>query len=97
MKTLTPIGDRVVVERLPSDEKQGDIYIPEHARHVSNWGRVTSLGSGRPGFTFTVKVGDLVMLPPNIRVDLEFDHRKIIVIREKDLYAVAGAAGLRHI
>lgn len=94
MKTanLTPLGDRVVVERVAAEEKQGGIYIPEHARRPLNWARVITLGKGLPGFTFTVKPGDLVMLPPNIRTDIDFDGRKVIVIREKDLFAVTQAA-----
>lgn len=90
--TLTPIGDRVVVERIQAEEKQGGIYIPEHARRPLNWARVITLGTGYPDFTFTVKPGDLVMLPPNIRTDIEFDGRKIIVIHEKDLFAVTQAS-----
>jgi len=89
--TLTPIGDRVVVERIV-DEQKGAVFIPESARRPSNWARVMVLGSGLPGFKFIVKRGDLVMLPPNLRTDLDFYGRKIVVIREQDLFAIAEAA-----
>ena len=65
--TITPIGDRVALERIPQEPKIGEIYIPETVRNNSNWVRVCALGTGKPGFEFTVKVGDKVLMPGHLR------------------------------
>lgn len=85
---LTPIGDKVVLERIPQEPKVGGIYIPESARIYSNWVRVKALGTGKPDFEFTVKVGDKVLMPGHLRTDIEWGDEKILVMKESDLLAV---------
>lgn len=85
---ITPIGDKVVLERIPQAPKIGEIYIPESVRNNSNWVRVKALGTGKPGFEFTVKPGDKVLMPGHLRTDVDFRDEKIIIMKESELLAV---------
>ena len=45
---VVPLGDKVVIKRLESDEKtSGGIVLPDSARDKPQQGRVLSLGDGR--------------------------------------------------
>src|ERR1035438_3913730 len=45
---LTPLHDRIVVRRMPEDEKTaGGIYIPDTAREKPQVGTVIAVGLGR--------------------------------------------------
>ncbi|MCB0895527.1 MAG: co-chaperone GroES, partial [Nocardioidaceae bacterium] len=45
---IVPLGDKIVVKRLESDETTaGGIVLPDAARDVPQQGRVLSVGDGR--------------------------------------------------
>lgn len=85
---ITPIGDKVALERIPQEPKIGEIYIPESVRVKSNWVRVKTLGTGKPGFEFTVKPGDEVLIPGHLRTDVDWSGGSVIIMKESELLAV---------
>lgn len=47
LKTVRPLGDRVIVEREKPPEKIGLIHIPDSAQEKTQRGKVLAVGPGR--------------------------------------------------
>lgn len=66
--TIKPLGSRVLIKRLASEEKVGSIFIPKTGQELSQRAEVLALGTGgqdpdgKPFPGFDVKVGDLVLI-----------------------------------
>ena len=80
--SIKPIGDRVVVEAAPAEEKTASgIYIPDTAKEKLQRGTVVAVGTGKVDEPLTVKVGDQVKIRPNMQVGkvLEIRRKKVVV------------------
>ena len=84
------LHDRLLVSVDPEDgdrRSSGGIVIPATAqlgRRLS-WARVEAVGST----VRTVQVGDRVLFDPDERAEVEVRGRDYILLRERDLHAVA--------
>lgn len=86
---LKPIGDRVIVEAAPAEEKTSSgIYIPETAKEKPQRGRVVATGEGHPDQPMTVKPGDEVMYGKFSGTEIIYDGKEYLIMRESDIYAV---------
>jgi chaperonin GroES len=93
---LKPIGDRLIIQRLESQEKTaGGILLPDSAKKKPQRGKVLAVGPGKlkkdgSRAVPQVKVGDTVLFT-NWAGD-EFKERssadEILVMREEDVLAV---------
>jgi chaperonin GroES len=92
--TIQPIGDRVLIEREPSEEKTpGGIVLPDTAKDKPKRGKVISLGEGRllrdgTRAPFQVKVGDRVVFSAYAGEELKVDDRELLLMREDDILAI---------
>ncbi|MDO9632636.1 MAG: co-chaperone GroES, partial [Humidesulfovibrio sp.] len=58
---LKPLHDRVIIKRLPEEEKTaGGLYIPDSAKERPMRGTVVAAGPGSEKVKMQVKKGDLV-------------------------------------
>lgn len=86
-----PLGDRVLVKRLESEEKtaSGLIIIPDVAKEKAQTGKVIAVGSGRmyEGKTtpLAVQVNDVVYFGKYAGTDAGENH---IIIREDDILGI---------
>lgn len=93
---LTPIGDRIVVQRQEADEKTaGGIILPDTAKNKPQRGKVLAVGPGkmlksgerRP---LQLKVGDNILF--TTWAGDEYKERasntEILLMREEDVLAV---------
>jgi chaperonin GroES len=92
--SFRPLHDRVLVERLESEEKTpGGIIIPDTAKEKPMEGRVIAVGSGtvddsgkiRP---LDVKVGDRILFGKWAGTEVKFDGKDYIVMKESDIMGV---------
>jgi chaperonin GroES len=93
---LQPLNDRVVVERLKSEEKTaGGILLPDNARQKPQMGKVIAVGPGkvlkngeRRGLQ--VKVGDTVLFTTwaGDEVKRPASVEDLLVMHEEDILAV---------
>jgi chaperonin GroES len=93
---LTPIGDRLVIQRLGTEEKTaGGIVLPDAAKKKPQKGKVLAVGPGRLLKNGTrrplqVKTGDTVLFTS--WAGDEFKERgrenEILLMREEDVLAV---------
>ena len=59
---VRPLGDRVLVEPAPAEEKTvSGIIIPDTAKEKPQRGSIVAIGTGKKDEPLTVKVGDTVL------------------------------------
>lgn len=88
---LRPLGDRVLVQRMESEEvTHGGIIIPDAAKEKPQTGKVLAVGNGRVTtegkvMPMQVKVGDSVFLPKYAGTEAGKD---LIIVREDEILAI---------
>lgn len=91
---LTPLGDKVLVERLEATEKTaGGIVLPDSAKEKPKEGRVVSVGEGRllddgKRAPFQVKSGDRVLFSAYAGTEVKNEGKEFLVMAEDDILAV---------
>ena len=94
MAKITPLGDRILVERLEAEEKtSGGIVLPDSAQEKPKEGRVLAVGSGKvldsgERSEFQVKKGDRIIFASYAGTDVSVDGTDYLVMREEDVLAV---------
>lgn len=89
--SLKPIGDRIVIEAAPAEEKTASgLYIPDTAKEKPQQGTVVAVGDGKKDEPMTVKVGDVVLYSKYGGTEINHDGKEYLIMRESDIYAVIG-------
>jgi len=92
--TLTPLGDKVVVQRTEAEETTaGGIVLPDSAQQKPAEGRVLSVGDGRLSSDGTraplqVQDGDRVLFASYAGTEIEVDGQSLLILSEADILAV---------
>ena len=91
---LRPLGDRILVKRIDSEEKtKGGIIIPDSAKEKPLEGEVVAVGPGR---TFdngqvkamTVKVSDRVLFAKYAETEVKLEGQSFLLLREDDILGI---------
>lgn len=86
---IQPLGDRVLVEPAPAEEKTtGGIIIPDTAKEKPQRGTVVAVGSGTNENPMTVKVGDVVLYGKYAGTELSYEGKDYLIMRESDILAI---------
>ncbi|MXV17551.1 co-chaperone GroES [Hufsiella ginkgonis] len=86
---IKPIGDRVVVEAAPAEEKTASgLYIPDTAKEKPQRGLVVAVGEGKKDEPLTVKAGDQVLYGKYAGTEITYEGKEYLIMRESDIYAV---------
>jgi chaperonin GroES len=91
---ITPLNDKIVVERLEADEKTvGGIILPDSAKEKPKQGKVLALGEGKAldngtRAKFQVKVGDRVLFTSYAGSEVTLDGKEYLIMTEDDLLAI---------
>ena len=91
---LKPLGNRVVVEPLETEEvTAGGIVLPETAKEKPQKGVVLSAGPGERDddgdyIPLDVKEGDVVLFAKYSGTEIKVDGKKLLILRESDLLAI---------
>jgi len=84
--TFRPIGDRVLVEPAPAEEKTvGGIIIPDTAKEKPQRGKVIAIGTGKKDEPITVKVGDTVLYGKYSGTEISLEGDEYLIMRESDI------------
>lgn len=92
--TLKPLGDRIVVEALPSEEKTaGGIILPDTAQEKPMMGKVAAIGTGKvldngKVIPLEVKVGDKVLYGKYAGTEVKIEGEKFMIMQERELLGV---------
>jgi chaperonin GroES len=93
-KKLRPLGDRVVVQPTPGEERtKSGIVIPDTAQEKPQAGKVLAVGPGRVLDDGTreqidLKQGDKVLYAKYAGTEFKFDGEDLLIISQKDILAV---------
>ena len=89
-----PLHDRVVVERLDSDEKTaGGIIIPDSAQEKPMQGKILAIGSGARDDSgkvqpLDVKEGDTILFGKWSGTEVKIDGKDLLIMKESDIMGI---------
>ncbi len=93
---LKPLGDRVVIELVESEEKTASgIVLPDSAKEKPQEGKVVAAGSGRvlesgERVALEVKTGDRIIFSKYAGTEVKYEGTDYLILRESDILAVIG-------
>jgi len=91
---LKPLHDRILVQRLESEEKTaGGIIIPDSAQEKPSRGVIIAVGEGRRDDSgerkpLDVKVGDNVLFSKYGGTEVKVEGEEYLLMREEDIQAI---------
>jgi chaperonin GroES len=92
---LKPLGDRVVVKVLESEERtKAGIVIPDTAKEKPQKGKVISVGPGRVNeetgqrIPIEVKAGDTIIFAKYGGTEIKLEGEEYLILSERDILAV---------
>lgn len=90
---ITPLRDRVFVERIEIADRVGSIIIPDIVKEKPEEGMVLAIGEGirddEDNLTpMDLKVGDHILYGKVVGSDIVIDGKKILVLKESDVIGV---------
>lgn len=93
---LKPLGDRVVIELVESEEKTASgIVLPDTAKEKPQEGKVVAVGTGRvldsgEKVALEVKEGDRIIFSKYAGTEVKYEGKEYLILRENDVLAVIG-------
>jgi chaperonin GroES len=91
---LKPIGDKVIVESLESENKsKGGIILPDTAKEKPQEGKILAVGSGKTlnngkVMPLDVKAGDKVIYGKYSGTEVKLEGKEYLILSESDILAV---------
>ena len=92
--TIRPLGDRVVVKRLASEQKTaGGIYIPESAQEKPMKCEVVAVGSDKlldsgKRNHMEVEVGQTVLLGKYSGTEIKLDGEEYVIVDQREIMGI---------
>ena len=91
---LKPIGDRIVIELVQSEEKTASgIVLPDTAKEKPQEGKVVAVGTGRvldsgERVALEVAEGDSIIFSKYAGTEIKYDGKEFLILKEADVLAV---------
>ena len=91
---IKPLGERIVIELLESEEKtKSGIVLPDTAKEKPQTGKVLAVGTGKrlengKVIPLEVKPGDIVLFAKYAGTEVKIDGEEYKVLKENDVLAV---------
>jgi len=91
---VVPLGDKVLVKRLDSEEKTaGGIILPDTAKEKPKEGKVVAVGDGKvmddgKRVALQVKKGDRIIFSSYAGNEVKIDGDEYLIMSEEDILAV---------
>ncbi|SFH29979.1 chaperonin GroES [Desulfotomaculum arcticum] len=91
---IRPLGDRVVVKQVPSEEvTKSGIVLPDTAKEKPQQGEVVAVGSGRlldsgQRVAIDLKVGDKILFSKYSGNEVKIDDVEYLILREMDILGI---------
>jgi chaperonin GroES len=93
---LKPLGDRVIIELVESEEKTASgIVLPDSAKEKPQEGKVVAVGTGRvldngERVALEVSAGDRIIFSKYAGTEVKYEGNEYLILRENDILAVIG-------
>ncbi|MBF5051120.1 10 kDa chaperonin [Candidatus Clavichlamydia salmonicola] len=92
--TIRPLGNRVLVKRLETEETlKGGIILPDSAKKKQEQAVVITLGTGGKDkndheIVFAVQPGDIVLIEKYAGQEVTVDSEEFIILKTDDIMAI---------
>ncbi|MBD3109145.1 co-chaperone GroES [Bacillus sp. AGMB 02131] len=93
---LKPLGDRVIIELVQSEEKTASgIVLPDTAKEKPQEGKVVAVGAGTvldngERVALEVAVGDRIIFSKYAGTEVKYEGTEYLILRESDILAIIG-------
>ena len=93
---LKPLGDRVIIELVQSEEKTASgIVLPDTAKEKPQEGKIVAVGAGNvldngDRVAPEVAVGDRIIFSKYAGTEVKYEGAEYLILRESDILAVIG-------
>ncbi len=93
MANIKPLGDRVVVEPVPAEEKTASgLFIPDSAKEKPQRGTILAVGPGKvengTKVDMTVSEGDTVLYGKYSGTEITLGDNDVLIMRESDILGI---------
>src|SRR5271169_1102448 len=94
MKSIRPLGDRVLIKRIQEEEKtKGGIIIPDTAKEKPQEGLVVAVGKGKTTeegkvIAPDVKKGDRILFGKYSGTEVKIEGEEHLILREDEIVGV---------
>jgi chaperonin GroES len=86
---IKPLGDRVVVEPAPAEEKTASgIIIPDTAKEKPQQGTVVAVPDADKENNIKVKTGDRVLYGKFAGTEITIDGKDYLILNQSDILAI---------
>ncbi len=91
---LRPLGNRVIVRRLESEEKlRGGILLPDNAKKKQEQALVIAVGPGKTDkngklIPVSVKAGDIILMEKYSGQDVTIEEQELVIVKADELIAI---------
>jgi chaperonin GroES len=91
---IRPLGDRILIKRLDSEEKtKGGIIIPDSAKEKPVEATVVAVGNGKANKDgkvrkLDVKAGDRILFGKYSGSEVKLDGEEHLIVREEEVLAI---------
>ncbi|HEY3999820.1 MAG TPA: co-chaperone GroES [Candidatus Xenobia bacterium] len=91
---LKPLGDRVIVQALPQEDKtRGGVILPETAKEKPQQASVVAVGEGRildngTKVAMEVKPGDRILYGKYSGTEVKIEGEEYLIIKESEILAI---------
>ncbi len=91
---LRPLNDRILVERVPEEEKtKGGIIIPDTAKEKPAEGKDVAVGNGQIGpdgerIPVDMKKGDRILFGKYSGQEIKVEGEEYLIMREDDVLCI---------
>ena len=93
---LKPLGDRVIIELVQSEEKTASgIVLPDTAKEKPQEGKIVAVGAGNvldngERVAPEVAVGDRIIFSKYAGTEVKYEGTEYLILRESDILAIIG-------
>ena len=93
MKTIKPLGNRVLIKRSKAQTTKGGILLPDSAQEKPKEGEVIAVGPGKIDEngvkeTMQLKVGDRVLFSSYAGTEVKNNDEEMLILSEDDILGV---------
>lgn len=91
---LRPLGDRVILKALPSEERtRGGVILPDSAKEKPQQAEIVAVGTGRvldngDKVAMEVKVGQRVLYGKYSGTEVKIDGEEYLIVKESEILGI---------
>jgi len=91
--TMRPLHDRILLQRIEEEARNGSIIIPDSAKEKPQEGKVIAVGQGKVNddgkkTPLDVKAGDRVLFGKYSGSEVQVDGEDYLIMKEEDVLAI---------